>query len=168
MDFHDLLLDSFGRIRDILHRTLDGLTADQMSFRPDTEANSIAWLAWHLTRIQDDHVSELAESEQIWTAQGWADRFALPFPRTATGYGHRPAEVAAVQGDAPLLLGYYDAVHAATVTYVTRVTEKDLERVVDDSWDPPVSLGVRLISVVCDDLQHVGQAAYVRGLAERR
>ncbi len=121
MDFRDLLLDSFGRIRDILHRTLDGLTADQMSFRPDTEANSIAWLAWHLTRIQDDHVSELAESEQIWTAQGWADRFALPFPRTATGYGHRPAEVAAVQGDAPLLLGYHDAVHAATVTYVTRV-----------------------------------------------
>ena len=52
-------------------------------------------------------------------------------------------------------------------TTLTRFTEADLERVVDTSWDPPVTLGVRLISVISDDLQHAGQAAYAAGLLKQ-
>ena len=54
------------------------------------------------------------------------------------------------------------------VRYAQRLTDADLGRIVDERWDPPVTLGVRLISVISDGLQHAGQAAYVRGLAERR
>ena len=54
--------------------------------------------------------------------------------------------------------------HEATVAYLATVTPEDLDRIVDERWDPPVTLGVRLVSVVSDDLQHAGQAAYVRGL----
>jgi len=160
----DLLLDAFSRIRDLGHRVVDGLTVEQLASRVDGKANSIAWLVWHLTRIQDDHVADVAGHEQVWTADGWFDRFALPFDASATGYGQSPAEVAALRATPELLVGYLDAVHARTASFVDGLADADLDRVVDEGWDPPVTLGVRLVSVIGDDLQHAGQAAFVRGL----
>jgi hypothetical protein len=168
----ELLTDAFSRIHDAVHGAVDGLTPGQLAFRPDSEANSIAWLVWHLTRIQDDHIADVARTGQVWTSerdgQSWADRFALPFASSATGYGHGAEAVAAVQvksGD--LLTGYYDAVHEETIKYVRSLTDSDLDRIVDRNWNPPVTLAVRVISVISDDLQHAGQAAYLRGLIER-
>jgi len=161
----ELLTDAFGRIRDVVHAAVEGLTEDQLSYRPETSANSIAWLVWHLTRIQDDHVAGVARTDQVWPE--WADRFGLPFRLRDTGYGHDTAAVGKVLASADLLLGYHDATCARTVEYVSGVTDNDLGRIVDERWDPPVTLGVRLISVVSDDLQHAGQAAFVRGLLPR-
>jgi Protein of unknown function (DUF664) len=164
----ELLVDAFGRIRGVVHRVVDGLTPEQLAYRVDPEANSIAWLVWHLTRIQDDHLADAAGAEQVWTSQGWAARFGLPFDPRDTGYGHRADEVAAVRvSSGELLVGYHDAVHQQTTRYVERLTDADLDRIVDRSWDPPVSLGVRLVSVIADDLQHAGQAAFVRGILQR-
>ncbi|HEY1642757.1 MAG TPA: DUF664 domain-containing protein [Streptosporangiaceae bacterium] len=161
----DLLADGFGRVRYEVHECADSLAPDQLAYRPDGAANSIGWLVWHLTRIQDDHVAHVAGTEQVWTADGWADRFGLPFLPSATGYGHGSAEVAAVQvSSGELLTAYHDAVYQRTLRYLPGLTDQDLDRVVDESWDPPVTLGVRLMSVISDDLQHVGQAAYLRGL----
>jgi uncharacterized damage-inducible protein DinB len=161
----DLLADAFGRVRYEVHECVDSLSPDQLAYRPDGAANSIAWLVWHLTRIQDDHVAHVAGTEQVWMADGWADRFGLPFLPTATGYGHGSAEVAAVTvSSSEQLTAYHDAVYQRTLRYLPGLTDQDLDRVVDESWDPPVTLGVRLISVVSDDLQHVGSAAYLRGL----
>jgi uncharacterized damage-inducible protein DinB len=164
----DVLTDAFDRIREDVHHAVDGLSKQQLGYRVDEDANSIAWLVWHLTRVQDDHVSEAAGVEQVWTSQGWADRFALPFGRLATGYEHGTDDVAAVQAEAELLTGYHDAVFEQTIRYVKTLSDADLPRVVDESWDPPVTLGVRLVSVISDDLQHVGQAAFVRGILLRR
>ena len=164
----DLLTDAFGRIHEEVHLATGGLSREQLTCRVDPEANSIAWLIWHLTRIQDDHVCGVAGREQEWIAGGWADRFGLPFAREAHGYGHDSEEVAAVQADAEMLTGYHDAVYEQTIRYVATLTDADLPRVVDESWDPPVTLGVRLISVISDDLQHVGQAAFIRGFLLRR
>ena len=165
----ELLVDAFGRIRQVVHRAVDGLTPEQLAFRVDPEANSIAWLVWHLTRIQDDHLADAGRFQQVWTSQGWAERFGLPFHPQATGYGHRADEVAAVRVESgELLVGYHDAVHQQTTGYVGRLSDAELARIVDRSWDPPVSLGVRLVSVVADDLQHAGQAAFVRGILQRR
>jgi hypothetical protein len=159
-----LLLDAFDRIRGVVHRTVDGLTDDQLAHRPDGRGNSIAWLVWHLTRIQDDHVADVAGTEQVWTSKGYAERFGLPFEPSETGYGHGDAEVSAVRVAGELLTAYYDAVHQASLDYVATLRDDDLDRVVDERWDPPVTLAVRLVSVVGDDLQHAGQAAYVKGL----
>jgi hypothetical protein len=167
MDVSELLLDAFGRIRDTTHRVLDAAPQSVLTFRADADANTVAWLLWHLARIQDDHVADVAGMEQRWLADGWRERFALPFPPEATGYGHGTDDVAAVDVDASLLSGYFDAVHEQTVEYVRGVTAGDLDRIVDERWDPPVTLGVRLVSVINDNTQHLGQAAYVRGLAER-
>jgi Protein of unknown function (DUF664) len=164
----ELLVDAFGRIREVVHQVVGRLTPEQLAFRVDPEANSIAWLVWHLTRVQDDHVADVARVEQVWTSQGWVARFGLPFDPLDTGYGHRADDVAAVQVDSgELLVGYYDAVHQQTTGYVARLGDADLARIVDRSWDPPVTLGVRLVSVIADDLQHAGQAAFVRGILRR-
>ena len=164
----DLLTDGFGRIREIVEEVLDGLTTAEVTSRLDGQANSIAWLVWHLTRVQDDHIADGAGTEQAWTSSGWAERFALPLEVSDTGYGHGPDQVAAVTADAELLRAYHDAVCLNTLQFVRRLTDADLDRVVDERWDPPVTLGVRLVSVIADDLQHGGQAAYVRGVLERR
>ena len=161
----DLMNDAFERIRETVHRLVEDLRPDQLSFRVDGKANSIAWLIWHLTRVQDDHVAEVAGTEQLWTSAGWHERLALPFDPSDTGFGHSSDEVAAVRVESgELLTGYHDAVHNFTKTFVGGLQDGDFERIVDERWDPPVSLGVRLVSVINDDLQHVGQAAFVRGL----
>jgi hypothetical protein len=161
-----ILTDSFGRVRELVIGLTDRLTDEIASYRPDPRANSIAWLIWHLSRVQDDHVADLAQVEQVWPQ--WRERFALPFGRWATGYGQGPTEVAAVRASGDLLSGYHQAVHELTMRYVAGITPAELERIVDTRWDPPVTAAVRLVSVIGDTMQHLGQAAYVRGLAERR
>ncbi|MEW2544446.1 DUF664 domain-containing protein [Streptomyces sp. NPDC047002] len=165
----DLLIDGFGRIREVVHEAVDGLGPEELATRLDDDANSITWLVWHLTRVQDDHVADAAGSEQVWTADGWSDRFELPFEPAATGYGHSSRDVGAVSGvSADLLTGYHEAVHDRTVAYLRTLGDDDFERVVDDAWTPAVTLRVRLVSVLSDDLQHAGQAAFIRGALERR
>ena len=162
-----LLVESLARVVKSATAVLDGLTHDQLAERPTPDANSIAWLVWHLARVQDDHVAEVAGIEQVWTAQGYAGRFGLPFDLDDIGYGHSSEQVGQVRADADLLASYLSAVHAQSVGYLETLQDGDLDRVVDERWDPPVTLGVRLVSVVNDDTQHVGQAGYVRGLLGR-
>ncbi len=164
----ELLTDGFERVRDGIHPAVNGLSREQLAFRPDAESNSIAWLAWHLTRIQDDHVAHLARTGQRWLDGGWAAEFALPLDPSDTGYGHDPDQVAVVRADARTLLDYFEDVHRATSAYLVTLSEETLDEVIDTRWDPPVTVGIRLVSVITDDLMHVGQAAYVRGILHRR
>ena len=165
----DVIIDGFGRVQDIVHRVVSGLTPQELAFRVDGQANSIAWLVWHLTRVQDDHVADAVQVDQVWVSGGWWERFGLPFDTLATGYGQGFDDVSAVQvGSGDLLLGYHDAVHEQTVRLVQSLSDADLDRIVDTSWTPPVTLGVRLVSVLADDLQHAGQAALVKGVLQRR
>ena len=159
----DVFADAFDRIQGIVHSAVDGLTPEQLSQRVDGKANSIAWLIWHLARVQDDHLADAAGTDQVWTS-GWNERFGLPFDDSAIGYGMSFEEVGQVHATSELLVGYYDAVHEQTLGYVKRLADSDLTRIVDDSWDPPVTLGARIVSVISDDLQHAGQASFVRGL----
>ncbi|MDL2080896.1 DUF664 domain-containing protein [Streptomyces sp. GXMU-J15] len=167
MHAKDILIDGYGRIQEEVHATVEGLDPDDLNARPGPAANSISWLVWHLTRVQDDHIADAFGLEQVWLAQDFHKTFGLDLPPHDTGYGHSPAKVAKVRADSgDLLTGYYDAVHARTLGALRELAAKDLERVVDERWDPPVTLGVRLVSVLSDDLQHIGQAAYVRGLLQ--
>jgi uncharacterized damage-inducible protein DinB len=165
---NDILADAYGRVAEEVHATVEGLSEEQLCWRPSKRANSIAWLIWHLTRIQDDHLAGLRGATQCWRKEGWAKRFDLPFGVEATGYGQTAHEVAMVRVPADLLLGYFDAVNAETIAFLQKLTPEEYEKVVDASWDPPVTMGVRLVSVLSDCLQHVGQAAYVRGLLQER
>jgi len=168
MDVQGLLLELFGRIGEHVNRVVDGLDAETLARSPAPGTNSVGWLVWHLTRVQDHHVSELLEQEQQWVTGDWAARFGVAPDPDNTGYGHSAAEVAAIRPDGPeALVGYYRAVAARTSELLGAAGPDQLDRVVDRRWDPPVTLAVRLISIADDDIQHAGQAAYVRGLLDR-
>jgi uncharacterized damage-inducible protein DinB len=168
MNGHDLLLDAFERVHQGVHGAVADLSLEQLHRRLDPDANPVAWLVWHLTRVQDDHVADVAGLEQVWTSQGFDAKFDTPYPAAAVGYGQSSHEVGRLAvSSADVLLAYHDAVHELTVGYVETLADTDFDRVVDTRWDPPVTLGVRLVSVVNDTLQHVGQAAYVRGILLR-
>ena len=161
----DLLQYAYAQVGEHLRDAVDGLSPEQLAQRPGPDANPVGWLVWHALRVQDDHLAEVAGTGQVWIAQGFAGRFALPVDDAATGYGMSSAEVAAVRvPSAGLLVEYLDAVLARSREFLGGLSDDDLDRVVDERWDPPVTLGVRLVSVLSDDLQHAGQAAYVRGL----
>lgn len=163
----DLLVDAFNRVREAVHDSVAGLDDEQLAHRVDPDANSIAWLVWHLTRVQDDHIADVAETEQVWLAQGWADRFGLQLDEQDTGYGHTSEQVGLVRASAELLTGYYDAVHDHALGFVEDLSDEDLDQVIDTSWSPPITLGVRLVSVISDDLEHAGQAALLNGVLNR-
>jgi hypothetical protein len=168
MESYEVLHDLFARIGPAARRAVEGLTEDQLVARLDPDANTIAWLVWHLARGQDVQVSAAVGREQVWTAGGWDERFGLPFGPDDTGYGHTPEDVATVRASADLLIGYVEDVEAESVDVLAGLAEADLDVVVDRAWDPPVTLGVRLVSIAVDSLEHAGQAAFVRGVVERR
>ncbi len=169
MNVSELLMDAFGRLPDLVRSAVEGLTPEQLHWTPAPGANSIGWLVWHLTRVQDSHVAELVDAKQVWTSGEWAGRFGLDAADPDdTGYDHVPDQVDAVRPESPqALIGYHDAVAERTRALLAGLRDADLDRVVDERWDPPVTLGVRLVSVLDDDVQHAGQAGYVRGLLER-
>jgi hypothetical protein len=169
MELKDLLGDLFGRIDEHVHEAVDGLDVEALCDPLFPGANPIGWLVWHLTRVQDDHVAEIADQPQLWTSGDWAQRFGVPADPGNTGYGHSNDEVRAIRPEsAEALIEYYEAVAARTRELLDRISPSELDRVVDDRWDPPVTLGVRLVSIADDDIQHAGQACYVRGIIDRR
>ena len=170
MECRDLIIDGLGRVREMFETTLDQLNVEQLRFRPGAAANSIGWLAWHLTRVADDHLSDLAGESQAWLADGWHERFGRPGRADDVGFGDSPEQVGAFQpGSAQLLRDYHAAVHARALRYLAGLQCADLDRELDEpQWQTPVTVGVRLVSVLNDCTQHVGQMAYVRGLLEQR
>lgn len=165
MEVREVYLELFGRIEPLVRAAVDGLDPGQLVAQPQPGTNPVGWLVWHLTRVQDHHVGELLDEDQIWRT--WAGEFGLQPDPANIGFGHKPADVAAVQPESSrVLVDYYDAVFARTRGLLETLTPELLGQVVDRRWDPPVTLGVRLISVADDSLQHVGQALYVRGLIE--
>jgi hypothetical protein len=167
MDVASLLLELYGRIPPLAREAVAGLDQDHLTTPPQPGANTIGWLVWHLARVQDHHIAEIIDAPQIWSDGEWAGRFGLSPDPANTGYGHSSAEVAAVRPDGPdVLIGYLDAVDQRTRSFLGEARPADLDRIVDRRWDPPVTLGVRLISIADDGLQHAGQAAYVRGLLQ--
>lgn len=160
----ELLRDSFTRLIEHVEDLADGLVDDVAYHQAAPGANTITWLLWHSARVQDAQLSEIAGTEQVWLRDGWHERFGLDLPEDSHGYGHTPEQVAKVRAPADLLSGYYRAVHAMTLAYVASVTAEDLAAIVDRRWTPPVTASARIVSIVDDCAQHLGQAAYVRGL----
>lgn len=169
MEVHQLLIDLFQRVDEHVHEAVDGLDNGALATPPEPGANPIGWQVWHLTRVQDHHVAEILQEDQVWISGNWAHRFGVAGDPDNTGYGHSWKDVMSIQPEsADVLIEYYEAVAARTRELLASTTPKDLDRIVDDRWDPPVTLGVRLVSIADDDIQHAGQAIYARGIFDRR
>ena len=169
MELHEVLHDLFDRITEHVHEAVDGLDPDALATPPEPGANPIGWLVWHLTRVQDHHMSEILDAEQVWITGRFATRFGVAADPQNTGYSHSWKDVMSIRPEsAEALIEYYEAVDSRTREFLATTTPEDLDRIVDKRWDPPVTLGVRLISIADDDIQHAGQASYVRGIFDRR
>ncbi len=167
MNVDDVYLEVYGRIPPLVRAAVDGLDRARLVKSPVPGANPVGWLVWHLTRVQDHHVSELLADDQLWTSAGWAARFGRDAAPNDLGFGYTAEQVAAFDPvGAALLVEYHEAVDARTRDYLGTLTDADLDRTVDRRWDPPVTLGVRLVSVADDSLQHAGQALYARGIVD--
>jgi len=168
MDTSTLLDEAFRRIPELVRGSCEGLGVSDLLYRPEPGANSIAWLVWHLSRVQDHHVAEIAGAEQVWADPVWVEMTGIERDISATGFGDTPEHVAAVIPlSSAALVAYNAAVTKHTLEYLAEIDGPDLDRIIDDSYDPPVSVGVRLVSVISDSLQHAGQARYLRGNIER-
>jgi uncharacterized damage-inducible protein DinB len=168
MNVNDLLMDGYGRLPDLVRSAVEGLSDDDLRWAPAEAANPIGWLVWHLTRVQDSHIAELVGAKQVYLSGPWPQRFGLDPDPEDTGYDHTIEQVRTVRPESvEALVEYYDAVHERTIGFLRGLGDKDLDREVDERWEPPVTLGVRLVSILDDDVQHAGQAAYVRGLLGR-
>lgn len=166
MNSIDLLTDLATRPLAALGALSTRLGDDRLNAHPGGHPNSPAWLLWHTGREIDQQVADLGGPE-VWNAQGWGERFALPVADDEHGYGHTEAQARAiVVTDKDLLRDYLAAVTLASLTYLADVSEADLDAVIDERWDPPVTLGVRLVSAYADALEHLGQVAYVLGMPD--
>ncbi len=78
MRVSELLVEGFGRLPDLTKGAVEGLSAEQLRWAPAPGANTVGWLVWHLTRVQDEHVTDLIDgAEQVWVTGDWAARFGL-------------------------------------------------------------------------------------------
>jgi len=169
MEINELLLELFGRVDEEVHSAVDGLDVDALTTTIEEGTNPIGWLVWHLARVQDDHMADILDTDQVWVTGDWGSRFGVASDPPNTGWGHSPSDVSTIRPEsAQALLDYYAAVTVPTRAFLQSVTAKDLDRVVDTRWNPPVTLGVRLVSIVDDDIQHAGQANYLRGILDHR
>ena len=162
----ELLRDGFTRVADDLPQLVAGRSAEQLLWQPAPQANHIAWLAWHIGRCEDAQVAALAGVPEVYS-DGFCRRFNLPYPETDIGYGQDANQMRAFTlSDPGLLVCYYAAVHGQTLRILDSLDAGDLERILDDPYQ--VSVGVRLVSVLNDVTQHLGQIAYLRGLLLNR
>ena len=166
MQWQELIVDGYGRVLQVLEEALDGLTPDDLNEQPHPDCNSMGWLTWHLTRVQDDHIADLMGEEQIWIKDEWHARFNRAPDLKDIGFGHSSEDVAAFKSPGvDTLLDYHRAVLERSRRYINNLSMADLDRELNEPWYQPLpTVGVRLVSVMSDCLQHAGQVAYVRGL----
>ena len=165
MNWQTLTVNIFDNLSKVLGRTLDGLTQEELDQQPAHDSNSIGWLIWHILRGQDLGIAGLMGDEQLWIREGWHAKFNRPPEPMDFGLGHTPEDLAAFKSPGiKTLLGYQQAVLEQTRRYLNALSESELDRKLDHPVFPTV--GARIIAIISDNLQHAGQAGYVRGLIQ--
>ncbi|WP_029089484.1 mycothiol transferase [Brevibacterium album] len=164
MDARDVLIEAAGRPAEAARALRGSLARGALNVHPANHPNSPAWLLWHSGRELDSQLSELTGASEVWTGRAFSERSGLGALGESIGLGHTGEQARAIAVDDPdVLLDYLTAVTEELCAYVRTLREADLDTVIDESWDPPVTRGVRLVSMIDDAVQHVGQAAYAAG-----
>ncbi|MFC2060072.1 DinB family protein [Chloroflexota bacterium] len=163
MECWQLIVDTYERSSQALERALEGLTQDDLNQQPNPDSNSMGWIVWHLTRIQDRAIADLTGEEQLWIKDTWHSKFNRPADPQDVGVRHMPEDLAAFKSpDVQTLLAYHQAVLQVSKRYISNLSQTDLDR-----WlghPRYATVGARLVVLISENLQHAGQVAYVHGL----
>ena len=169
LDFRDVTLQAITDFSTQLDGALEGLTPEQLRWRPTPTANHILWTVWHLTRVEDAWINwYLSDNGERWKVKGWAEKFGLP-ARDRWGFGDTPDQVGAFP-DVPanVVSGYRADVMESAQLVIRSLSTTDLERTnahhnpFNPRPAPTFTWVLARISVECS--QHIGQVAYIRGL----
>ena len=166
MDWRDMMIDGYSRVLEGLEHALGGVDRAVLDRQPKPDCNTMGWLAWHTGRVQDAQIAALMGVEQLWLSEGWHAKFVRPADPRDTGFGNTPEQVAAFRSPEPqVFIDYLRACTNRTKSYLMSLTPADLGRELNEpQWQPLPTVGVRLVSILADDLQHIGQIGYLRGL----
>ena len=164
MSAPELYLEAIRRSDGDLKRSLEDLSTEELRHQPaGAGSNPIGWLVWHLTRTRDNIVSSIAGEKSIWEREGWGARFSMEgeLPRFT------PEDVNTFDPkDFATLVGYFDSVAEQTAKVIGGLTDADMTREVASTVPgrPPQPVLGRLAVILNDNVQHIGQVAYLRGL----
>lgn len=135
----DVAPDTAWSFEDLL---LDGLDKSQFRVIPDGEEHSLAWILWHLSRIEDVTMNLLvAGRDQVFESGGWMEKIKSPIKHTANGTGKDVTQALSDAVDIAALHAYRHAVGRTTREIVQALTKADftrdvapaaLQRVVDE------------------------------------
>ena len=129
MNVSEVYLELYGRISPLIRATVDGLDTATLTLAPKPGTNPVGWLVWHLTRVQDHHVSEVLDQPQLWVSDDWSARFGLTLIPGTWVSGHQTPDIATVKPEsAQALIDYYDAVYARTRPILEGLTPRPSAR----------------------------------------
>jgi hypothetical protein len=166
METNDFILDTLNAIKWMLTRAVDGLTHEELTWRPGAEANSIGFILWHQTRGEDVFVQDwIQQKPQVWTTEKWYERLQLPENPQDDGYGYTAEQVAAFPvPELKDLLEYSEATRTQTVDYLKSTTADKLEQEIHTPIFGKRAIGWVFAILLCEIAEHTGQIAYLRGL----
>jgi hypothetical protein len=164
MSAADLYLDALRRSDEGLKRAVEDLTGEELRNQPaGTGSNPIGWLVWHLTRTRDSIIASINGAPTVWDGGGWASRFGMEgeLPRFMPDNVHTFDPK-----DFETLMGYFDEVAGQSAKVVEALSDEDMSRMVESAVPgrPAQPVVARLGVILNDNIQHIGQVAYLRGL----
>ena len=164
MDAVGFISDCLAQVHLRLLATCEGLSTEQLLWRPAPTANNIGFILWHLSRNEDTRVTSSGKlGEDLWAAESWHDRFGQP--ATAPDPGDRMGLRALAIPSMDALVGYSEAVHQRTARYVSGLTPEVLDQLPDPAR-PEFTVGDSLRHLITHKNNHHGQIDYLRGLQE--
>ena len=161
----EMLVDALDRAEERFLETIAQMNVEQLNTMPADLIKSVTWLTWHTAKMIDQQLSELAGKEPLYTSQVWVQKFDLDLPLDTQDWIHTPEQARKVQvEDKELLVDYLQAAVAFGRDYLSKLDLTTLDEIIDESWEPPVTRAVRIISTLDDASMHSGQAVYTRRL----
>jgi hypothetical protein len=168
MELHEMLAVGYSGILRTLDYTLKGLTKEDINWQPKPDCNSIGWMVWHPIRFQDMQISEFMGEEQLWIKDGWYKKWGRKADPKESGGGMTPEDLTKFKSPgAATVLAYAKAVVERSQKYFPTLKKADLDKILKGGPHKPYpTVGMMLMIILSDSLQHAGQAGYVRGLRQ--
>ena len=163
-DFRDAIKSGLTEFLDGLKKAVNGLTPAELRWQPTLASNPIAWIVWHMARVEDRWVNRvLSGGVELWISEGWHKKFGMT--EEAHGYGETMEQVRAMPDLAMFeLLAYFDAVRKSTLAHLERMTPEQLGATYPHSRLKGITGAWILGHILVEESQHLGQVAFIRGV----